>query len=93
MIVKILGVLDILSAMAFWLFAFFHIIPESLITIIAFYLLVKGIIFLISLDVASALDIIVSVLMFVSLTFALPNIVVFLISLYLLQKGVLSLAT
>lgn len=91
MIVKILGTLDILAAIIFWLFGMFHIIPSSIILIIAFYLLVKGIIFVISLDIASVLDIIVSVLIFVSLSFTLPKIIIFLISLFLLQKGILSM--
>ena len=91
MIVKILGILDIIAAIIFWLFGMFHIIPSNIILIVAFYLLIKGIIFLISLDVASILDVIVSVLIFISLNFALPKVIVFLIALYLVQKGILSL--
>jgi hypothetical protein len=91
MIIKILGILDIIAAILFWLFGFFYIIPQSVIMIVAFYLLIKGIIFIISLDVASILDIIVSILIFVSLNFTLPKVVIFLIALFLLQKGVLSL--
>jgi hypothetical protein len=91
MIVKILGILDILSAVLFWLFGLFHIIPSSVILIIAFYLLIKGIIFLISLDTASILDVIVSIILFISLSFVLPNIIVFLVAFYLIQKGIFSL--
>lgn len=90
MIVKILGVFDILAAILFWLFAFFHIIPASLITLVALYLLAKGLIFLISLDIASIIDVIVSVIIFISLAVQIPHIIVFLITLYLLQKGVIS---
>lgn len=91
MIIKILGILDIIAAILFWIFGMFHIIPSNIILIIAFYLLIKGIIFIISLDVASILDVIVSILIFISINFMLPKVAVFLISLYLIQKGVLSL--
>lgn len=91
MMVKILGILDILAAIIFWLFGMFYIIPSTIILIIAFYLLVKGILFLISLDIASILDIIASIFIFVSLNFVLPKVIVIIIVLYLIQKGIFSL--
>jgi hypothetical protein len=91
MILKILGILDILAAIFFWLFAVFHIIPTIIILISAFYLLAKGIIFVISRDVASILDIITSITFFISLSFQFPLIIVFLITLYLIQKGIFSM--
>jgi len=91
MILKLLGILDIISALIFWIFGMFHIIPLNFILVIAFYLIIKGIIFSISLDAASVIDILVSILIFVSIGFALPKIIVFLIALYLIQKGVFSL--
>ena len=91
MIVKILGALDILSAILFWLFGMFHIVPSVIITLIAFYLLIKGLFFLISLDFASILDIIVAIIMFISIGFVMPNIIIFLVALFLLQKGIFSI--
>ena len=91
MIVKILGILDIIAAILFWLFGMFHIVPSSIILIIAFYLLIKGIIFVISLDAASIIDIVVSILMFISLNFNFPKVIIFLIAFFLLQKGIISL--
>ncbi len=91
MIVKFLGGLDILSALAFWFFFFFNIIPEKIIILVAFYLLVKGVFFLISRDIASLLDIISSGIIFLSLNYAIPSFVAILTSLFLLQKGILSL--
>jgi len=91
MIVKILGLLDIISALSFWLFALFHIIPQTLILIIAFYLLIKGAIFLISKDIASILDIICAGIIFLALNSGIPKFVAILVSLFLLQKGIFSL--
>lgn len=91
MIVKILGVLDILAALFLWLFHFFHIIPEEIILILAFYLLAKGVVFLISKDIASMLDVLCAVLIFINLQSALPSFIIILISVFLLQKGILSL--
>jgi hypothetical protein len=92
-IIVLLGIADILSAILFWLSSFFHFIPSNWILIIAFYLLVKGSIFLISKDFASILDIIAAVIMFISFNFTFPAIVYIIVSLYLLQKGIFSLIT
>jgi len=91
MIIKFLGILDILAAILFWLFGFFHIIPESIITFFALYLLAKGIFFVISLDIASFLDIFAAILILLSLVIIMPKIIIILITLYLIQKGVMSL--
>ena len=91
MIVKFLGILDILAGAFFWLFAFFNFIPESFILIAAFYLLAKGVAFLISKDVASILDIIAAIIFFLVLSFTLPGWLVIITTLYLVQKGVFSL--
>ena len=92
-IVVLLGLADIISAILFWLFAFFHFIPSSWILLIAFYLLVKGAIFLISKDFASILDIVSAIIMFISLNFVFPSMVSVLVSLYLIQKGIFSIIT
>ena len=86
MIIKILGTLDILSGIFFWLFAFFQIIPESVILLIAFYLIAKGVAFLISKDVVSVLDIIAGAIIFASLSFTIPLIISVIVTIYLLQK-------
>ena len=90
MIVKILGVFDLISAAIFWLYFFFHI-GSSIIIFPAIYLIIKGALFLISLDIPSVIDIIVGILILISLNFSLPIFIGVLIILYLLQKGVLSL--
>ncbi|MBI2629888.1 hypothetical protein HYW76_02210 [Candidatus Pacearchaeota archaeon] len=91
MIVKILGILDILSAVIFWVFSIFHILPKSLLMVVAFYLLIKGVVFLISKDIPSALDVASAFIIFLSLDYTLPIIIPLIVSLFLLQKGVFSL--
>lgn len=91
MIVKILGILDILAALSFWLSAVFNIIPDSLILLIAIYLIVKGIIFIISQDIASILDILSGLIIYASLSFNLPFFISLIVVLFLIQKGIFSL--
>ncbi|MBU1136571.1 MAG: hypothetical protein ABIG37_01635 [Nanoarchaeota archaeon] len=91
MILKILGSLDILTAVIFWLFAIFGIFPSYIVTIPAVYLLIKGIFFLISQDIASIIDVFCAILIFASFSFALPKFLIILITLFLIQKGIFSL--
>lgn len=93
MILKILGSLDIISAVFLWLFVFFKIIPEKFLMLAGFYLLAKGIFFLISRDIASIIDVICAGIIFLSLNFAIPSFIIILVSLFLLQKGILSWMT
>ena len=91
MIVKILGLLDIFSAVIFWLSALFNFIPDSFILLAGFYLIAKGVVFLISKDIASIIDVICGVLILVSANMVLPFIIVSIISLFLIQKGIFSI--
>jgi len=91
MIIKILGILDIIAAMLFWIFGVFNVLPHTLILLAAFYLLIKGSIFLISADIASVIDILCAIVFFLSLSFVIPKIIVIIISLFLIQKGIFSL--
>ena len=91
MIIKILGILDIFVGICFWIFGIFHAIPNSFILILGFYLLAKGIAFITGLSFISLLDIVSSVIIIASTSNTMPNIVVILVSLFLLQKGVFSL--
>ena len=91
MIVKILGILDLIGAAVFWLFGMFGIIHPSLVSFFAFYLLIKGVIFLISADIASILDIVSAGIMFIAINSGVPKIFTILVALYLIQKGLFSL--
>lgn len=91
MILKLLGILDVITAILFWLFAIFGIIPSSLILVLALVLLSKGIFFLISEHFASVVDIIIAAVMFLSISFHIPQVIAIILTLILLQKGVISL--
>jgi len=92
MLLKLLGVIDILSAIVFWLFYNLNVLPLVLVLILGVFLMLKGIYFsTLSKSVSSALDILVGLVVVSFSTIGLPVILVLLLSLYLLQKGVVSL--
>jgi len=90
MIIKILGILDLIGALLFWLFTFFGI-GKGVMMVIVLYLIIKGLVFVISADIASILDIIAGVLIYVALNFTVPRFISILVVLYLVQKGIVSL--
>lgn len=93
MIIKILGIIDIFVGMCFWLFGIFHLLPESFILILGLFLLVKGIVFITGLSIVSFLDILSSIIIIIASAseVTMPNIVVIIITLFLLQKGIFSM--
>jgi hypothetical protein len=91
MIIKILGILDIIVGICFWLFGIFNIIPSEFIFILGLFLLVKGIIFITGFSIASFFDIFLGILIIISTSFNLPKIIIILISLFIVQKGIFSL--
>ena len=91
MIIKLLGILDIFIAMCFWIFGIFGWIPENFILLIGLFLLGKGIVFLTGLSVASALDIISAIIIIIGSAYDLPIVIVIVVSLFLVQKGIVSL--
>ena len=92
-VVKFLGVLDLIAAMVFWMFGVLGLLPKGLVTFFAFYLLIKGVVFLISADIASILDIVCSVIMFIAVNSGMPKLIVIIVTLFLLQKGLFSLVS
>tara|TARA_Y100000310_G_C20660478_1_gene804456 strand:- start:1482 stop:1769 length:288 start_codon:yes stop_codon:yes gene_type:complete len=93
MIIKVLGILDIFVGMCFWLFGIFHIIPDSFILLLGLFLLVKGVIFVFTLNIVSVLDIISAVVIIAASAseIVMPNLVVIIVTLFLLQKGIFSM--
>ena len=91
MIVKVLGILDIFIAVCFWIFGILNVLPERFILILGFILLIKGLVFIWGMSVASALDIIVGAIIMLSTVVTMPKVMVVLIALFLLQKGIFSL--
>lgn len=91
MIVKLLGIFDILVGVIFWIFGIFHILPESLVLILGLFLLAKGVVFATNLNVTSILDIVSAVIILSATSVIMPQIVVILVALFLLQKGIFSM--
>ncbi len=93
MIIKILGILDIFIGIVFWLFGIFNIIPSSFIFIIGLFLLIKGIVFIFGLSIVSALDIVSGIIIMAAsaTSIVMPNLVIILIAIFLIQKGIFSM--
>ncbi|MEK6927960.1 MAG: hypothetical protein AABX11_06015 [Nanoarchaeota archaeon] len=88
-LVKILGGIDLLAALTFLLLVFGIHPPIQLILFCAGLLLLKGM-FIISGDVLSVIDIFSSILLLVSLLFAIPSILVWIPAFFLIAKGIVS---
>lgn len=89
MIVKILGVLDLLVATIFSVFYFFGF-SEKLVMLAGFYLIAKGATFLMSKNIVSIIDIAIGIVLIVSINIHLPYVIAILPVLFLLQKGIFS---
>ncbi len=92
MIIKALGILDIFIGICFWIFGIFNLsFLSGFIFILGIMLLVKGVIFMTQLSIASILDIVAALIIISSASVVLPKIAVIIIALFLLQKGIFSL--
>lgn len=91
MIIKILGVCDIISGLLIFLNSMYNFIPETIMLVAGFYLLIKGIVFVIGKDFASIIDVICSLVIFISLAYSIPYFISVIIFVFLLQKGIFSL--
>ena len=92
MLIKLLGFLDIVSAVIFFINnTVFHLLPTSIVLLVAIYLLIKGIIFVLSADFASIIDIICGIIIISSAFFILPKLIAVIIAVYLVQKGIFSM--
>jgi hypothetical protein len=92
MLVKILGILDIFIAVCFWMFGMFRMeFLSGFILVLGLILLAKGIIFITGISIASVIDIIVALMIIWASSVYMPVALIFIISLFLLQKGIFSL--
>ena len=92
MILKILGILDIFIGLCFWVFGIFNLkFMSGFIFVLGIILLVKGLIFLTQLSIASILDVVVSFIIISASSMAMPRVVIIITTLFLLQKGIFSL--
>ena len=90
MLVKILGILDILAAFLIFALSFGLNIPHGIIIVFIVILLAKGA-FILTKSIASAFDILAGVILILALFFTLPQIIFFIPGILVLQKGILSL--
>jgi len=89
--IKILGTLDLITAILFWAFMVFDITGISqIITFLGIFLLVKGIVFATTADIVSVLDILSAMVVIVGSSFNIHIFLVILVSIYLAQKGIFS---
>ena len=88
MLVKLLGLLDILTGVLVALLTFG--IKTPLLIILASYLIVKGVIFF---SGASVMDLLCALIIFYAYLNHVPGIITGLIAIWLLQKGFFSLFT
>ncbi len=91
--IKLLGIFDIVSAIIFLLFGILGMfnILGNLVLLVGMLLLVKGLVFMSELNIASISDIICSVVMLTASFYHLNFIIIVVVSVFLFQKGVLSL--
>jgi nitrogen fixation/metabolism regulation signal transduction histidine kinase len=90
MIVKILGTLDILSAALLWITHLSQIIPKQIMLLAVFYLMIKGVMFLSLGNWISLLDILSGLVIYLSLVYSLPGFIIFIVAVFLIQKGIIS---
>ena len=92
MIIKALGIFDIILAVLFLIMNVFNLGSlTGIVFLLGLFLLAKGLAFSTRLDIASVLDIITAVLVIIGTSLELPFFIVFIVFIYLLQKGIFSI--
>ena len=92
MLVKFLGILDLMTAIILFFFVMLTLSSFSgVILLLGFILLMKGILFSLRFNIVSILDIIISFIIIYASSNPLPLFVAVIVSLYLIQKGIFSL--
>ncbi|MBU0467047.1 MAG: hypothetical protein KJ718_05650 [Nanoarchaeota archaeon] len=89
MIIKILGAIDLAAALAFLMLIFGVGVFTQYLLFCAVLLFVKGL-FILMGDVLSAVDLVSAVLLILSISFALPSVLLWIPAFFLLAKGVVS---
>lgn len=96
MIIKVLGVIDIFTGLLFWAFGILGIGNKEFILLLGLILLIKGIVFMTSMNIISLFDMLsggVIILAVGGSGEGISKIIVIIVSLFLLQKGAFSLAS
>ncbi len=97
MVIQLFGAIDISIGLIFWIYSMLNliglgIIPNGLIIFLGVILLIKGLVFAIGLDFLSILDVIAAIIILSAVTITLPTTVIHMIGLFLITKGIISLA-
>lgn len=90
MLIKILGIFDLLAAAAIFALSFGLKIPQVIIVFFIIILLAKGS-FIITKSIAAGLDLIAALVLILSFFLSVPQVLYFIAGILLLQKGFLSL--
>lgn len=88
-LLKILGGIDIASAIAFLMLIFGMHVASQYLVFCAGLLFLKGL-FIMMGDILSGVDLIASVLLFLSIPFHLPSVLLWVPAFFLLAKGSIS---
>ena len=97
MVVKLLGGFDVFVGVVFFIYGIFisafgiHILPGFLLIFLGLVLLVKGLIFVAGLDIASIIDVVIGFVIIFSPTYDMPFFIYAIVAIFLIQKGVFSL--
>jgi len=91
MIIKTLGILDVVIGILFFISGIFNLIPATIIFIAGLFLLIKGIVFISDFNLPSILDIISGAIVILSTLITMPTLIIYLVTIYLIQKGMFSL--
>jgi len=90
MLVKILGIFDLITACSILALSFNLAIPHGIIIFFIVILLAKGA-FILTKSIASVIDLFAALILILSLFYALPYALFFIAAILLLQKGFFSL--
>jgi hypothetical protein len=96
MLLKLLGVLDLIVAFIVFVNAYFFRLfsfPDIFIICAGTYLLIKGILFALVLDFTSFIDIAAGIIILLTLSLTVPHLIMAIVFIYLLQKGIISLVS
>jgi hypothetical protein len=92
--IRIFGIADMIAALLFFLLGLKIVVPKAILLGFAIYLIIKGALFIIiSMDIASMIDVAVGVIMIIFYFALIPSagVISFICAIFLAQKAFFSL--
>ena len=87
MIVKVMGAVDIVLGVLFWIAMVFNIgYFDPLLLLLSLGIIVKGVVFLMGMDFASAVDVVSGFLIIYGLNYGLHLLIVVIVSIFIQMK-------